>query len=92
MTDNQHLKNTAKDKYEKQGKYEVIYTNYLVDMFKQYDALIARGYTRASDSFITATNINLAVQQVIHMEKPAKQQALELKAIYAAIDADNKTS
>jgi hypothetical protein len=53
-------------------------------------------YTRAPDSYITATNINLAVQQVIHMEKPAKPQAQaqaqaqELKAIYAVIDSGNE--
>ncbi|MNJ21181.1 hypothetical protein D3C77_155270 [compost metagenome] len=82
------LKEKAFAQYQKQGRYEVIYTNYLVDMFKQYDALAAKGYTRAPDSYITAANINIAVQQVIHMEKPADVQQAELQAIYDNIEKD----
>lgn len=90
MTDTQALKDAAFTQYQRQGRYEVIYTNYLVDMFKQYDALVAKGYTRADDSHITATNINLAVQQVIHMIKPTDVQEAELKAIYDKIEDDAK--
>ena len=87
MTDKQALKDAALAKYEQQGKYKVIYTNFHVEMFKQYDELVSQGYKRASDSYITASNMNWSVAQVVHMEKPAKLQATELKAIYAAIDA-----
>ncbi|WP_137188412.1 hypothetical protein [Pseudomonas asiatica] len=87
MTDIQALKDEALAKYEKHGKYEVIYTNYITDMFKQYDALIAKGYKRAPDSFIIAANMNLSVNQVVHMEKPADVQASELQTIYSNIDA-----
>lgn len=87
MTDIQALKDEALAKYEKQGKYEVIYTNYITDMFKQYDALIAKGYKRAPDSYVIAANMNLSVNQVVHMEKPADVQASELQAIYGNIDA-----
>lgn len=90
MTDVQALKDEALDQYEKQGKYEIIYTNFHVDMFKRYDELISQGYKRAPDSYITASNMNWSVVQVVHMEKPAKLQEQELKAIYAAIDADNQ--
>lgn len=88
MNDTQFLKDAAFAQYQKQGRYEVIYTNYLVDMFKQYDALVAKGYTRADDPHITATNINLAVQQVIHMIKPTDMQQAELQAIYDKIEND----
>ncbi|SEI69654.1 hypothetical protein [Pseudomonas sp. NFACC07-1] len=87
MTDVQALKDEALDQYEKQGKYEVIYTNFHVDMFRRYDELTSQGYKRAADSYITASNMNWSVVQVVHMEKPAKLQEQELKAIYAAIDA-----
>ena len=87
MTDKQTLKAEALAKYEAQGKYEIIYTNFHVDMFKRYDDLVSQGYKRAPDPFITASNLNWSVVQVVHMEKPAKLQATELKAIYAAIDA-----
>lgn len=82
----QELKDKAFAQYQRQGRYEVIYTNYLVDMFKQYDALVAQGYTRADDAHITATNINFSVQQVIHMVKPADIQQAELQAIYDSIE------
>ncbi|MGZ0715718.1 hypothetical protein [Pseudomonas palleroniana] len=87
MTDKQTLKAEALAKYEAQGKYETIYTNFHVDMFRKYDDLVSQGYKRAPDPFITASNLNWSVVQVVHMEKPAKLQATELKAIYAAIDA-----
>ncbi len=87
MTDKQTLKDEALAKYEAHGKYETIYTNFHVDMFRQYDDLVSKGYKRAPDAFITASNMNWSVVQVVHMEKPAKLQATELKAIYAAIDA-----
>jgi len=87
MTDAQTVKAEALAKYEAQGKYEIIYTNFHVDMFRQYDDLVSKGYKRAADAFITATNMNWSVVQVVHMEKPAELQARELKAIYAAIDA-----
>ncbi|MDQ0739675.1 hypothetical protein [Pseudomonas sp. W4I3] len=87
MTDTQTPKTEALAKYEAQGKYEIIYTNFHVDMFRQYDDLVSKGYKRAPDPFITASNMNWSVVQVVHMEKPAKVQATELKAIYAAIDA-----
>ncbi len=86
----QELKDKAFAQYQKQGRYEVIYTNYITDMFKQYDALVAKGYTRADDAYITATNINFAVQQVIHMVKPAKLQAQELQSIYDNIEGESK--
>jgi hypothetical protein len=87
MTDTQTLKAEALAKYEAQGKYETIYTNFHVDMFRQYDELVSKGYRRAPDPLITASNMNWSVVQVVHMEKPAKLQAEELKAIYTAIDA-----
>ena len=87
MTDTQTLKTEASAKYEAQGKYEIIYTNFHVDMFRQYDDLVSKGYKRAADPFITASNMNWSVVQVVHMEKPAKLQTAELKAIYGAIDA-----
>lgn len=87
MTDAQTLKAEALAKYEAHGKYEIIYTNFHVDMYRQYDDLVSKGYKRAADPFITASNMNWSVVQVVHMEKPAKLQATELKAIYAAIDA-----
>lgn len=87
MTDIQALKDEALAKYEKHGKWHVIYTNYITDMFQQYDALIAKGYKRAPDSFVIAANMNLSANQVVHMEKPADLQASELQAIYSKIDA-----
>ncbi|WP_415769224.1 hypothetical protein [Pseudomonas sp. LB3P38] len=86
----QELKDKAFAQYQRQGRYEVIYTNYITDMFKQYDALVAKGYTRADDAHITATNINFAVQQVIHMVKPEKLQAQELQSIYDNIEGESK--
>lgn len=88
MKDIQALKDTAFAQYQKHGRYHVILTNYLPDMFKRYDALVAKGYSRADDAHITATNINLAVQQVIHMIKPADVQQAELQAIYDKIEED----
>lgn len=88
MTDLQTLKDVAFAQYQKQGRYHVIYTNYLVDMLKQYDALITQGYKRAPDAYLTASNMNLSVVQVIHMEKPKELQDAELKAIYDAIEED----
>ncbi|MNG13370.1 hypothetical protein D3C85_1446470 [compost metagenome] len=90
MKDTQALKDAAFNQYQKHGRYHVIYSNYLVDMFKRYDALVAEGYTRADDAHITATNINLAVQQVIHMTKPAEVQQAELQAIYDKIEEDTQ--
>ncbi|MEE4127042.1 hypothetical protein [Pseudomonas viridiflava] len=87
MTDTQTLRAEALAKYEAQGKYEIIYTNFHVDMFSQYDDLVSKGYRRAPDTYITASNLNWSVVQVVHMEKPAKLQIAELKAIYAAIAA-----
>ena len=87
MTDTQTLRAEALAKYEAQGKYEIIYTNFHIDMFRQYDDLVSEGYKRAPDQFITASNLNWSVVQVLHMEKPAKLQIAELKAIYAAIAA-----
>ncbi|WP_122408414.1 hypothetical protein [Pseudomonas viridiflava] len=87
MTDTQTLRAEALAKYEAQGKYEIIYTNFHIDMFRQYDDLVSKGYKRAPDQFITASNLNWSVVQVLHMEKPAKLQIAELKAIYAAIAA-----
>lgn len=87
MTDIQALKDEALAKYEKHGKWHVIYTNYITDMLRQYDELSAKGYKRAPDSFVIAANMNLSVNQVIHMEKPAAVQTSELQAIYDAIDA-----
>lgn len=87
MTDTQTLRAEALAKYEAQGKYEIIYTNFHVDMFHQYDDLVSKGYRRAPDTYITASNLNWSVVQVVYMEKPAKLQIAELKAIYAAIDA-----
>ncbi len=87
MTDTQRLKAEALAQYESQGKYELIYTNFHVEMFKQYDKLISQGYKRAPDAYITASNMNWSVVQVVHMEKPAELQAMEVKEIYAAIDA-----
>ncbi|QVI88020.1 hypothetical protein [Pseudomonas viridiflava] len=87
MTDTQTLRAEALAKYEAQGKYEIIYTNFHVDMLRQYDDLVSKGYKRAPDQFITASNLNWSVVQVLHMEKPAKLQIAELKAIYAAIAA-----
>ncbi|MFK3605636.1 hypothetical protein A7D21_30510 [Pseudomonas sp. AP19] len=87
MTDTQTLKAEALAKYEAQGKYEIIYTNFHVDMFRKYDDLVSKGYKRAPDPFITASNMNWSVVQVVYMEKPAKLQTAELKEIYAAIDA-----
>jgi hypothetical protein len=87
MTDTQTLKDEALARYQSQGKYAVICTNFPVEMFKQYDDLVSQGYKRAPDAYINASNMNWSVVQVIHMEKPAMLQAAELKAIYAAIDA-----
>lgn len=88
MTDLQTLKDVAFAQYQKQGRYEVLVTNYITDMFEKYDALIAQGYKRAPGAYLTASNMNLSVMQVIHMEKPKKLQDTELKAIYAAIEED----
>ncbi|WJM55327.1 hypothetical protein QUC26_09315 [Pseudomonas asiatica] len=87
MTDTQALKDEALAKYEKQGKYHIIVTNYITDMFKEYDALLDKGYKRGPDSYVIAANMNLSVSQVVHMEKPADLQASELQAIYDSIDA-----
>lgn len=84
----QELKDKAFAQYQNQGRYEVIYTNYITDMFKRYDDLVGQGYKRADDAHITATNINFAVQQVIHMIKPAKLQAQELQSIYDNIEGE----
>lgn len=86
MTDVQALKDAAFAKYQKQGCYQIILTNYITDMFKRYDELTAQGYTRADDSYIIAANMNLAAQQVIHMIKPADVQHAELQAIYDRIE------
>lgn len=88
MTDIQELKDQAFAKYQKQGRYHIILTNYITDLFKRYDELTAQGYTRADDSYIIAANMNLAAQQVIHMIKPADIQQAELQAIYESIEAN----
>lgn len=88
MTDVQALKDAAFAQYQKQGRYSIILTNYITDMFKRYDEMIAQGYTRADDSYLIAANMNLAAQQVIHMIKPADVQQAELQAIYDKIDKD----
>ena len=90
MTDVQALKDAAFTKYQKQGRYCIILTNYITDMFSRYDELTAQGYTRADDSYIIAANMNLAAQQVIHMIKPADMQQAELQAIYNSIEKDSK--
>ncbi|WP_047604572.1 hypothetical protein [Pseudomonas putida] len=89
MTDIQALKDEATAKYEKHGKWYVIYTNYITDCFKEYDSLTAKGYKRAPDSYLVAENMNLSVNQVVRMEKPAKLQAQELKAILDKIEKEN---
>jgi len=86
MTDVQALKDAAFTQYQKQGRYHIILTNYITDLFKRYDELTAQGYTRADDSFLIAANMNLAAQQVIHMIKPADVQQAELQAIYDSIE------
>ena len=88
MTDVQALKDAAFANYQKQGRYHIILSNYFPDMFKRYDALVAKGYTRADDAYLIAANMNLAAQQVIHMIKPADVQQAELQAIYDKIDKD----
>ena len=88
MTDVQALKDAAFAQYQKQGRYSIILTNYITDMFSRYDELTGQGYTRADDSYIIAANMNLAAQQVIHMIKPADVQQAELQAIYDKIDKD----
>ncbi|MBF8731947.1 hypothetical protein IRZ59_16035 [Pseudomonas guariconensis] len=90
MTDIQALKDAALAQYQKQGRYHIIYTNYITEMFKEYDALVAQGYKRAPDAYITAANMNLSVLQVIHMEKPDAMQQSELQAIYDKIEEVNK--
>ncbi|WP_338799501.1 hypothetical protein V9K81_08255 [Pseudomonas monteilii] len=90
MTDIQTLKDEAFARYQKHGRHHVILSNYLPDMFKRYDALVAQGYTRADDAYLIAANINLAAQQVIHMIKPADIQQAELQAIYENIEQDAK--
>ena len=90
--DVQALKDVAKQRYDKDGKYHVIVTNYITDMFNRYDELISKGYRRAPDAFLTASNINIAAMQVIHMEKPLDMQIRELRAIYNKIDNDNGTA
>lgn len=82
----QELKDAAFTQYQKQGRYHVILTNYITDLFKRYDELTAQGYTRADDSYIIAANMNLAAQQVVHMIKPVKLQEAELQAIYDKIE------
>lgn len=86
MTDVQALKDAAFTQYQKQGRYHIILTNYITDLFKRYDELTAQGYTRADDSYLIAANMNLAAQQVIHMIKPADVQQAELQAIYDSIE------
>ncbi|MND77309.1 hypothetical protein D3C80_689840 [compost metagenome] len=88
MTDIQELKDQAFAKYQKQDRYHIILTNYITDLFKRYDELTAQGYTRADDSYIIAANMNLAVQQVVYMIKPADVQQAELQAIYESIEAN----
>jgi hypothetical protein len=88
MTDTQALKDAAKIKYDAQDRYVIIYTNYFVDMWDKYDALIAQGYTRAPHEYIIQANGNLNAAQIIYMAKPAAQQVAELQAIYDAIDAE----
>ncbi|MBF8740227.1 hypothetical protein [Pseudomonas guariconensis] len=90
MTDIQQLKDAAFAQYQKQGRYHIIYTNYITDMFKEYDTLVAQGYKRAPDSYTNAANMNLSVLQVVHMEKPVDVQQAELQAIYDKIEEANK--
>jgi len=89
MTDIQTLKYEATAKYEIHGKWHIIFTNYISDCFQQYDELVTLGYKRAPDSYLIAENMNLSVNQVIRMEKPAELQAQELKAILDKIDKGN---
>lgn len=88
MTDVQALKDAAFAQYQKRGRYHIILTNYITDLFKRYDELTAQGYTRADDSYLIATNMNLAAQQVVHMIKPADVQQAELQALYESIEAN----
>lgn len=90
MTDTQTLKDVAFGQYQKQGRYHVILTNYITDLFKRYDDLTAKGYTRADDAYLIASNLNLAAQQVVHMIKPEDMQQAELQAIYDKIEKDAK--
>lgn len=90
MTDIQILKDEAFAQYQKHGRYHVILTNYITDLFKRYDELTAQGYSRADDSYLIAANMNLVAQQVIHMIKPADIQQAELQAIYDKIEQDAK--
>lgn len=83
----QALKDAAKTKYETQDRYVIIYTNLFVEMWRQYDELVAQGYTRAPDSYIISANGNLNAAQIIYMAKPTAQQTTELQTLYDAIEA-----
>jgi hypothetical protein len=84
----QAIKDAATEKYNTQDRYEVVYTNEFITMFKRYDELVALGYTRAPDDYLIAVNGNLKACQILYMAKPADTQASELQAIYDAIDAE----
>lgn len=84
------LKAEATAAYNKNGRYKVIFTNLFSDFLNQYDALIAKGYTKPHDFDISAYNGNLSTYQTIHMIKPDKVQEAELKAILALVEAQYK--
>ncbi|MFJ4352734.1 hypothetical protein ACIPZ5_17745 [Pseudomonas sp. NPDC089428] len=84
----QAIKDAATAKYNTQDKFTIIQTNYFVDMWAQYDALLAQGYKRAPDSYLIAVNSNLSATQIIYMEPSDEAQAAALQAIYDAIDAE----
>lgn len=84
------LKEQATDNYNSNGRYEVIFTNQFSEFLHQYDALVAKGYTKPDDFAISAYNGNLSSYQTIHMIKPEKMQKAELKAILADVVSNYK--